>query len=58
MNVVSKVKEPHHIMKIQKFSGEFSFSQIELRHVCYVKNSRLRYDLPVSVNNSVILPFR
>ena len=31
MNVVSKVKEPHHIMKIQKFSGEFSFSQIELK---------------------------
>ena len=27
------------------------------RHICDVKNSRLRYDLPISINDRVISPF-
>ena len=34
------------------------FSQIALKYVSYVKNSRLRQDLPISINDRVILPFR
>ena len=28
------------------------------RHICEVKNSRLGHDLPISVNDKVIQPFR
>ena len=29
------------------------FANSDKRHICYVKNSRIGYDLPLSVNNRV-----
>ena len=40
-----------------KIIARILFSQIALRHICDVKNSRLWHDLPVSVNDRLILPF-
>ena len=34
------------------------FSRIALKHFSDVKNSRLRQDLAISINDRVILPFR
>ena len=33
------------------------FSRIASRHISDVKNSRLRQDIPISINDRVILPF-
>ena len=42
--------------KFRIFHEGFIFKNSVKRHACHVKNSLLRYDLPVSVNNSVISP--
>ena len=34
------------------------FANSVKRHICYLKNSQLRHDLPISVNYGVISPFR
>ena len=38
------------------FARFFIFANCIKRHISDVKNSRLRQDLPVSINNRVILP--
>ena len=40
------------------FRENFIFANNVKRHICDVKNSRLGPDLPILVNNRVILPFR
>ena len=46
--------------KFENFQENFIFPKSVKRHICDVKNSRLRHDLPISVNDSlrVISPFR
>ena len=44
--------------KFGNFREHFIFATSVKRHICDVKNSRLGYDLPTSVNDRVILPFR
>ena len=36
----------------------FIFANCIKRHISDVENSRLRQDLPISINDRVILPFR
>ena len=38
------------------FCENFFFANSIKRHISDVKNSRLRQDLPISINDSVILP--
>ena len=45
------------VLYIRKFSREFLL-RIALEDIFAVKNSRLGHDLPISVNDRVILPFR
>ena len=40
------------------FRGNFVFAKSIIIHISVVKNSRLRQDLPISINDRVILPFR
>ena len=40
------------------FARVFFFANSIKRHISDVKNSRLRQDLPISINERVILPFR
>ena len=40
------------------FRENFNFANIIKRYISDVKNSRLRQDLPISINDRVILPFR
>ena len=40
------------------FHKNFIFANSIKRHNSDVKNSRLRQDLPISINDRVILPFR
>ena len=40
------------------FCKNFIFTKCIKRHISDVKNSRLRHDLPISINDRVILPFR
>ena len=35
----------------------FIFANIVKRHICDIKNTQLGHDLPMSVNDRVILPF-
>ena len=44
--------------KFGKFCKNFFFANSVKRHICNVKNSQLRHDLHISVNERVILPFR
>ena len=43
--------------KFGNFRENFIFANGVKRHICDVKNSRQRHDLPISVNDRVILPF-
>ena len=57
---LSKLCRPHCLPKYCKsgnFCKNFIFANSVKRHICDVKNSRLEHDLPISVNNRVILPF-
>ena len=45
------------MLQIRKFRESFIFVNSVKRHGCHVKNSRLRSDLPISVNDSEISPF-
>ena len=40
------------------FRKNFIFANSIKRHISTVKNSRLRQDLPISINDRVMLPFR
>ena len=40
------------------FARDFIFANSVKRHICDVKNLRLGHDLPISVNERVIVPFR
>ena len=40
------------------FRESFIFANCIKRHISDVKKSRLRQDLPISINDRVILPFR
>ena len=44
--------------KFGNFRENFIFANSVKRHICDVKNSRLRHDIPISVNDRVISPFR
>ena len=43
--------------KLGNFPDNFIFVNSVKRHICDVQNSRLEYDLPISVNNRVISHF-
>ena len=45
------------VLQIQKFWENFIFENSIKRHICNIKNSRLGHDIPISVNDRVILPF-
>ena len=49
---------PRPYCKFGNFRENLIFAYSVKRHICDVKNLRLRYDLPISVNDRVILPFR
>ena len=40
------------------FREDFIFANSIKKHISYVKKSRLRQDLHISINDRVILPFR
>ena len=44
--------------RFANFRENFIFANSIKRHISDVKNSRLRQDLPMSINERVILPFR
>ena len=44
--------------KFRNFRENFIFANSIQRHISDVKNSRLRQDLPLSINDRVILLFR
>ena len=44
--------------KFGNFRENFIFANSIKRHISDVKNSRIRQDLPLSINDRVILPFR
>ena len=44
--------------KFENFLENFIFANSVKRHICDVQTSRLRHDLPISVNDRVILSFR
>ena len=44
--------------KFGNFREYFIFTNSIKRHISDVKNSRIRQDLPLSINDRVILPFR
>ena len=44
--------------KSGKFRENFIFAICVKRHICDAKNSRIWHDLPKSVNDRVISPFR
>ena len=44
--------------KLGNFGKNFTFANGVKRHICDVYNSRLGHDLPISVNNRVILHMR
>ena len=43
--------------KFRNFGDNFIFLKSIKRHICHVKNSRQGHDLPISVNDRMILPF-
>ena len=44
--------------KFRNFRENFIFANSIKRHICDLRNSRLGHDIPISVNDRVILPFR
>ena len=44
--------------KFGNFRENFIFANSVKRHICDARNSRLRHDIPISVNDRVISPFR
>ena len=44
--------------KIGNFRENFIFANSIKRHICEVENSRFGHDIRISVNDTVILPFR
>ena len=44
--------------RFRNFRENFIFANSIKRHISDVQNSRLRQDLPISINDRVILPFR
>ena len=44
--------------KFGHFRENFSFANSIKRYICDVTNSRFRHDIPISVNDRVILTFR
>ena len=68
-NLYSCTKNPRHMSsaidvfqyrycRFGNFRENFIFANSIKRHISDVKNSRLRQDLPISINDRVILPFR
>ena len=47
-----------HNCKSRNFRENFILANSVKRHICDVKNSLLRHDLPPSINDRVISPFR
>ena len=47
----------HTFCKLGNTRENFIFANSVKRHICDVKKSRLRHDLPKSVNDRLILPF-
>ena len=47
----------HDFYKFENFRENFIFAKSIIRHICHVKNWRLRHDLLTSVNDRVISPF-
>ena len=47
-----------HTVNSETFRENFIFANGVKRHICDVKYSQQRHDLPISVNNRVITPFR
>ena len=45
-------------IKLGNFRENFIFTNSIKRHIWDVRNSRLGHDIPISVNDRVILPFR
>ena len=57
------VFHPYHAVhfmycRFGNFRENFIFANSIKRHISDVKNSRIRQDLPLSINDRVILPFR
>ena len=50
--------EPSHYCRFRNFLENFIFMNSIKRHISDVKNLRLRQDIPISINNRVIVPFR
>ena len=48
---------PNENCRFEIFCENFIFMNSIKRHISDVKNSRLRQDLPISINDRVILPF-
>ena len=47
-----------HVLKSGNFRDNFIFENSVKKHICDVKNSRPGHDIPLSVNDRVISPFR
>ena len=47
-----------HYCKFGNFCENFIYANWTKRHICDVKSLPLGHDLPISVNNRVISPFR
>ena len=50
--------EIHVYCRFGNFRENFIFANSIKRHISDERNSRLRQDLPISINDRVILPFR
>ena len=57
-NVVTRSYTMLKYCRFKNFRDNFIFANCIKRHYSDVKNSRLRQDLPISINDRVILPFR
>ena len=49
---------PFRYCRFGNFRENFIFANSIKRHIRDVKNSQIRQDLPISINDRVILPFR
>ena len=55
---INAYEEDGKYCRFGNFRENFIFANSNKRHISDVKNSRLRQDLPISINERVILPFR
>ena len=55
---MAPVNDRPYYCKFGNFRENFIFANRVTRHICDVQTSRLRHDLPISVNDRVILLFR